>query len=168
MVEHKPARARAHTPVHTHAIDFGILLGLAYQSFTDALRAALAESGYDDLGGAYGYVFRALADDEPSQRELARRLGISDQGMAKIINEMVERGYVQRHADADDSRVNRLRLGPRGRAALAAARSFHTAFERQLGKEVGAEVIRKLRHLLMTIAAHGAEPASAHARLRPM
>jgi len=158
MVEQKP---------HV-TLDFGILLGLAYQGFTDALRAALAEKGYDDLGGAYGYVFRALAEDEPSQRELARRLGITDQGMAKIVSEMVERGYVQRHPDPEDSRVNRLRLGQRGRAALAAARQFHAAFERRLQKEVGADAVRKLRHLLMTIGAHGVEPESAHARLRPM
>ena len=104
-------------------IYFGILLGLAYQSFTDLLRASLAQQGFDDLGGAYGYVFRALADDEPSQRELAGRLGITDQGMAKILAEMVERRYVERHPDPKDSRVKRLGLGARGRAALAAARS---------------------------------------------
>src|SRR3954451_20845072 len=110
--------------------DFGILLGLAYQSFTDLLRAALAKQGFDDLGAAYGYVFRALADGEPSQRELAQRLRITDQGMAKIVAEMVARGYVARRADRDDSGVWPLTLGPRGRTALAAARRFHARFER--------------------------------------
>src|SRR4051812_26684585 len=111
-------------------LDLGILLGLAYQSFVDLLRAEMAKKGFDDLGGAYGYVFRALADDELSQRELARRLAITDQGMAKIIGEMVQRGYVERHPDPEDSRVNRLRLGTRGKAALAVARRFHAGFER--------------------------------------
>src|ERR1700712_4828243 len=110
-------------------IDFGILLGLAYQSFADRLRASLAEHGFDDLGGAYGYVFRALAADRLSQRELAARLGITDQGMAKIIAEMVERRYVERRTDPKDSRVKRLNLGARGKAALEAARRFHAAFE---------------------------------------
>ena len=41
-------------------LDLGILLGLAYQSFVDELRADLAGRGFDDLGKAYGYVFRAL------------------------------------------------------------------------------------------------------------
>src|SRR3954454_25318728 len=92
------------------AVDLGILLGLAYQTFVDRLRADLAGRGFDDLGGAYGYVFRALADEQPSQRELARRLGITDQGMAKIIAEMIARRYVERAVDPDDSRVKRLRL----------------------------------------------------------
>jgi DNA-binding MarR family transcriptional regulator len=149
-------------------LDFGVLLGLAYQSFTDLLRAALAKQGFDDLGGAYGYVFRALAEGEPSQRELAGRLQITDQGMAKIIVEMVERGYVERRPDADDSRVKRLRLGARGRAALAAARRFHAGFEQKLRAEAGDAPVRRLRDLLQHIAARGgAEGDLAHARLRP-
>ena len=151
----------------TETTDFGILLGLAYQSFTDLLRASLAREGFDDLGGAYGYVFRALAQEEPSQRELARGLGITDQGMAKILAGMVRRGYVERHADRRDSRVKRLRLGPRGRAALTAARRFHAAFERQLVKEVGAPAIRRFRQQLERIAGRGADDDLARARLRP-
>jgi len=112
-----------HEPPETiEPVDLGILLGLAYQGFVDRLRAELERQGFDDLGGAYGYVFRALAHEQPSQRELARRLGITDQGMAKIISEMVERRYVARRPDADDSRVNRLSLDRRGQAALRAAR----------------------------------------------
>jgi DNA-binding MarR family transcriptional regulator len=149
-------------------VDFGILLGLAYQSFTDLLRATLAKQGFDDLGGAYGYVFRALADEQLSQRELARRLGITDQGAAKIVAEMVRRGYVDRRPDAVDSRVKRLRLGPRGRAALAAARRFHTAFEQQLAGEVGRPAVRRLRQQLRLVAERGDhDRAVAHARLRP-
>ena len=54
------------------------MLGLAYQAFVDRLLAALASHRFDDLGRAYAYVFRALADEHHSQRELARRLGITD------------------------------------------------------------------------------------------
>ena len=158
MVEQKPHLT----------LDFGILLGLAYQGFTDALRAALAEKGYDDLGGAYGYVFRALAEDEPSQRELARRLGITDQGMAKIVGEMADRGYVERHADPNDSRVNRLRLGARGRAALRAARRFHAAFESELRRDLGEAAVRRLRETLDRIATQGGDAEAARSRLRPM
>jgi DNA-binding MarR family transcriptional regulator len=146
--------------------DFGILLGLAYQSFTDLLRASLVKQGFDDLGGAYGYVFRALADEQPSQRELALRLGITDQGMAKILAEMVERGYVERRPDPEDSRIKRLRLGARGKSALAAARRFHATFEKQLGAELGMGAIRKLRGMLAAIAERGVESDLAQARLR--
>ena len=148
------------------SLDFGILLGLAYQSFTDLLRTSLAKQGFDDLGGAYGYVFRALVDEEPSQRELALRLGITDQGMAKILSEMVERGYVERRPDPEDSRVKRLRLASRGKSALGAARRFHAAFEQQLGAAMGKGTVRKLRQMLAGIAERGLDRDLGQARLR--
>jgi DNA-binding MarR family transcriptional regulator len=146
--------------------DFGILLGLAYQTFTDLLRAVLAKQGFDDLGGAYGYVFRALVDEKPTQRELARRLGITDQGMGKIVSEMMLRGYIERRTDPDDSRAKRLRLAPRGRAALGAARRFHAAFERQLSGDLGQPAVRKLRQNLEILIQRGVARDVAHARLR--
>ena len=157
MVEQKP-----------DPIDLGILLGLGYQAFVDRLRADLKARGFDDLGGAYGYVIRILADEPLSQRELARRLGITDQGMAKIVGEMVDRGYVERHTDAHDSRVNRLTLGARGRAALRAARRFHAAFEGELRRDLGESAVRRLRETLDWIAAREGDTDVARSRLRPM
>jgi DNA-binding MarR family transcriptional regulator len=149
------------------ALDLGVLLGLAYQTFVERLRADLAGRGFDDLGGAYGYVFRALADQSLSQRELARRLGITDQGMAKIVAEMVARRYLERREDPDDSRVKRLRLGARGAAALRAARRFHASFERALARELGAPAVGGLRQALDRIVGHGGDRDAAGARLRP-
>ena len=150
------------------AIDFGILVGLAYQGFTDQLWVVLAAKGFSDLGNAYGYVFRALADQALSQRALALRLGITDQGMAKILAEMVARGYVERGADPGDARIKRLRLGKRGRLALAAARRFHADFERSLIKEAGANTVATLRRALELIARRGHDGDLAQARLRAM
>lgn len=150
------------------SIDLGLLLGLAYQTFVDLLRADLRAHGFDDLGGTYGYVFRALADNQLSQRELARRLGITDQGMAKILGEMVGRGYVERSPDPNDSRVKRLRLGVRGKAALRAARRFHAAFEAELGRELGAATVRRFRQVLDRITHRSGDRTTADARLRPM
>ena len=147
-------------------LDLGILIGLAYQSFTDQLRAALAQRGFDDLGNAYGYVFRALDAESPSQRELAGRLGITDQGMAKILDEMVQRGYVERRPDPSDARVKRLRPSRRGREALAAARAFHARLEAQLVREAGASAVLTLRRQLEKLAAMTHDDL-AEARLRP-
>jgi DNA-binding MarR family transcriptional regulator len=132
------------------------------------LRAELAAQGFTDLGGAYGYVFRALATEELSQSEVAMRLAITDQGMAKIIAEMESRGYVERRADPEDARIKRLRLAKRGRDALAAARRFHAAFERQLARREGADAVKNFRALLESVVASSGTDDTAHARLRPM
>lgn len=133
-------------------LDLGILLGLGYQSFVDELRADLARRGFADLGKAYGYVFRALGAGALNLRQLARQLDMTDQGAAKIIDEMAARGYVERRPDPADGRSKTLVLARRGRAALAAARRFHAAYERRLIRRSSAADVATLRRILSLIA----------------
>lgn len=148
----------------TSPLDLGILLGLAYQAFTDALRADLDARGFTDLGSAYGYVFRALADETLRLSDLAKRLGMSNQGAAKIIDEMHARGYVTRGPDPDDGRAKTLLLTPRGRAALAAARRFHAKYERRLRGVSGERDVDVLREQLERIVKNaGMEGAALRA-----
>src|SRR5437899_2880763 len=72
--------------------DFGILLGLAYQGFVTRLHADLARRGFRDIGPTVGYVLRAVAGEPMNQRQLSQRLGITDQGMMKIVDDMARRG----------------------------------------------------------------------------
>jgi DNA-binding MarR family transcriptional regulator len=145
--------------------DFGILLGLAYQSFVRALHENLADHGFSDLGTAYGFVFRALGVGPLHLTELASGLGITDPGMLKIVQEMEERGYVERKPDPADGRARFVCLTARGRAALAAAKRFHSKFERNLAAAEGAEDVVKTRRVLENLV--GTEGlAAAAARLR--
>ena len=95
--------------------DFGIVLGLAYQGFVAHLHAHLARHHFEDVGPTIGYVLRAIADKPMNQRQLSKRLGITDEGRMKIIDDMERRRFVVRGADRDDGRARRLELGPRGK-----------------------------------------------------
>src|SRR5882757_8137665 len=134
-------------------LDFGIVLGLAYQGFVGHLHAYLARYGLGDAGPTVGYVVRAIADGPLNQRQLSRRLGITDQGTMKIIDDLERQGFVVRVADPEDARARRLELGPRGNALLRVARRFHARFERQLTAELGTSVAIA-RHVLEHIVAH--------------
>ncbi len=149
------------------SIDFGILLGLAYQAFVDELRGHLQNHGFEDINSAYGYVFRALSADALHLRQVAERLGMTDQGAAKIINEMEQRGYVERYPDLVDGRVKKLRLSARGLSALGLAREFHDAFERRFDASLGGTKIKVTRRTLEAMVATTGTDA-AHARLRAM
>ncbi len=129
-------------------MDIGILLALAYQGFTDELRADLQARGFDDLGSAYGYVFRALANDALRLSDLAQQLRMSIQGAAKIVDEMCERGFVERVPDPADGRAKTLVLAARGKTALAAARRFHAKYERTLRATSSEREVDTLRRAL--------------------
>lgn len=134
-------------------IDFGILLHLAFARFKDALHAHLAAEGFDDVGGSFGFVFRALDAHPLKLRELAEQLDITPQGALKIVDDMVAKRYVARLADPDDGRATRLTLAPRGKRALAAARRFHGDYETQWAAQLGARRVAETRAVLSAMAA---------------
>jgi DNA-binding MarR family transcriptional regulator len=131
--------------------DWGILLTAALGVFKEQLHAQLVRAGYDDLGPAFGFVFRSLAERPLSLAELAARLGMTSQGALKIVAAMAERGYVERQDDLVDRRVRRLSLSARGRAALREARRFHVAAERRLVQSVGAKQVASARAVLAAL-----------------
>jgi DNA-binding MarR family transcriptional regulator len=143
-----------------NGVDLGILLGLSFQAFSDELKAELRDEGFDDLGGSYGYVFRALSVEPLQLNELAQRLGMTAQGASKIVSEMEARKYVERRPDPEDGRAKRLRLAARGRAALGCARKFHAAYERRLRAELGDRNVSVMRRVLEAMVARGGKDAT--------
>jgi DNA-binding MarR family transcriptional regulator len=161
---------RLSSPASDHD-DFGILLGLAYQRFVDALNAHLRQRGFADLGASFGYVLRALAAEALTATQLATRLHLTPQGAAKIVDDMVRRGYVERVVDPRDGRARRLVLAQRGQQALDQARAFHAAFERRLGDTQGIERAGQLRVILEALVADeagGATTDTSSRLLRPL
>jgi DNA-binding MarR family transcriptional regulator len=95
--------------------DFGVLLNLAFGAFKQELHAELARVGFDDVGPSFGYIFRLLARNKPSNlRDVAAALRITAPGALKVVNDMVEKGYVERQECPGDARQKLLTLTPRG------------------------------------------------------
>lgn len=142
-------------------MDFGVLLGQAYQGFVRELHAHLAERGHEVLGASYGYVLRTLAESSLTASQLGERLGITAQGAAKVVDEMVRHGYVERRADPADKRAKLLHLSARGRDMLSTVREFHADYEKRLVAQVGADQVASVRAVLGEIigaaAGSGAE-----------
>ena len=150
-------------------VDFGVLLNLAFGSFKMQLHAALAHAGFDDIGASFGYVFRLLAAEPSNLRDVAHALAISAPGALKIINDMVDKGYVERLEHALDARQKLLALTPRARRAMGAARRFHAEFEQELAQRIGPRRAAAARAALEAIVADAEARSPAGAiSLRPL
>jgi DNA-binding MarR family transcriptional regulator len=134
-------------------IDFGVLLNLAFGSFKAGLHAELARAGFDDVGPSFGYVFRLLATRPHNLSEVAGALAITAPGALKIVNDMVDKGYVERQAHAVDARQKLLALTPRARRAMTVARQYHARFEAALARRHGAGDAGAARRVLEAIVA---------------
>lgn len=137
--------------------EFGLLLGLAFDQFTSELHSYLEERGFGDVKPTFAYPIKVLAGASLTTSELAAKLGITPQGAAKTVEEMVVAGYVMRESDASDKRAKPLVLTARSRSLLAAGQAFNREFERQLRRRVGAEQLAATRDALNTILGRATE-----------
>jgi DNA-binding MarR family transcriptional regulator len=151
------------------APDFGVLLNLAFGVFKQELHAELARVGFDDVGASFGYVFRLLAQKPTNLRDVAEALSITAPGALKIVNDMIDKGYVERQEHPGDARQKLLTLTPRARQAMNAAHEFHEAFERSLATRVGLRQASAARTALEAIVANAERDGSETGiSLRPL
>jgi len=141
-----------------------VLLG--YQGFVRGLHEDLAGKGFVDLGRSDGVVMRLLHERGRKVSELAGLLEITPQGAAQIVEDMERRGYVGRRADPGDARARLVELTERGRAVIAAARTFHRRFETRLRRRHGDAAIDAFRSVLEEMA--GAAPGGLDRELRSL
>jgi DNA-binding MarR family transcriptional regulator len=104
------------------------LLAAATRLTIEELNAELASNGFEGVRPAHGYALNAVGDGTTTSR-LARRLGMTKQGAAKLVEALVRDGYLDRSAHVDDARASLLTLTPRGRALLRAAEEIQARIE---------------------------------------
>ncbi|WP_129841086.1 MarR family transcriptional regulator [Streptomyces sp. RFCAC02] len=105
-----------------------------------------------------GYHFRTLAaleDSGPaSQADLGRRSGIHLSDMVATLNELAERGLVERAPDPADRRRNIITLTPAGKRHLRRLDQRLAASQDELLAPLSPDERRRLTGLLTKLLAH--------------
>lgn len=76
--------------------------------------------GMDLTTGHSGIIRLIGLSDKLSQKELAAKLSMLPSRLVVLIDELEEKGLVERHSDPDDRRSHILRLSPEGRETMKA------------------------------------------------
>jgi len=137
------------------------LLRHARTTYGAAMRAALAEGGYDDVPANGMYVIGALAISETPLSQIIRELRMSKQAAGQLVDALVLRGYLERQVDPADRRRLTITLTERGKAAAATQREAGAAIEAELMARVGQEKILHTREVLATLIDMHHEAAEA-------
>ncbi|WP_337245045.1 MarR family transcriptional regulator [Luteimonas sp. gir] len=97
----------------------GSSLGLLFRQVRDAMwtRMAdeLAQAGHE-LSFSQYITLKKLALGTSNATDLARAAELNPGAMTRLIDKLIDRGLVERHADPDDRRVVRIRLSAQGEA----------------------------------------------------
>jgi DNA-binding MarR family transcriptional regulator len=127
------------------------LLRSAWTTYGGAVRAAMADAGFDDLPRNGAYVLGAIADAEVPLARVIERLGLSKQAAGQLIDTLVLRGYVERATDPADRRRLTVSVTRRGVGAATVAKQAIAGIDRALTERIGAGELTRVRRALATM-----------------
>lgn len=117
-----------------------------------------AERAFAPLGvhpRHFGVLSVVAADSPCTQSHLAARLGVSPPAALAMVDELEDRGLLDRRRRADDRRANDLTLTPAGKDLLAAAGQAAADAQQAIVRRLGAAADADLRRLLAAVSAAG-------------
>ena len=144
-------------PITLENLVIPALLRHARTTYGEAMRAALAEAGYDDIpaNGLYVIGGLALGAGDVPLGALVRDLKTSKQAAGQLVDSLVLRGYLERTPDPDDRRKLTVTLTERGKAAAAVQTAMRQRIDAALTTRVGEETVNQGRRMLAALVAMG-------------
>ena len=137
-------------PLPALAGRLGYLMKHAHQRLADLTGSALAPFG---ISGRECAVLIAIDDRVPlSQQEVARRLGVDRTTMVALIDDLENKGLVERRQDPDDRRKNVVVLTDAGRTTLRQATAATRKAERRFLGSLSDDESAALKKALQAIA----------------
>jgi DNA-binding MarR family transcriptional regulator len=114
-------------------------------SYAQAIRAHLAEQGFDDLPRNGAFVLAGLAAGEGPVVDLIRSRGVTKQAASQLIDTLVLRGYLTRDVNPVDRRRLTIGLTERGHAAAAAIYAGTVAIDDELASLISPAEMAGMR-----------------------
>src|ERR1700692_3864964 len=116
------------------------LAAMLHPLLRDLVAAELPILAAHDLS-MWGYVVLNALDRSPvrTQTALAEAIGADKKRIIGTLDELQQRGYIERHPDPDDRRVRLLEITPAGRAVKNAVQSDIQRGEERWLAELSAE-----------------------------
>ena len=133
------------------------LFAMAYRDLIDDLHERLAARGWHDVRPSFGFALLAARSGPVQASALAGLLGVSKQAASKLVDAMVDGGYLVRDDGAADRRQLPVSLTARGRDLLATVEEIYRDLEADWAHLVGTEAVEQLRDTLVAVltARHG-------------
>jgi DNA-binding MarR family transcriptional regulator len=127
------------------------LLGLAFQVMLVEFVARLEAAGYAELRPMHGLVFQAILSADLTSSQLAERLGITKQAAGQMIDELEQRGYVERRPHPAGGRRRLLALTDRAQDHLRVAGQVMRDLEAEVAGQLDDAALAALRDCLARV-----------------
>src|SRR4029077_21284449 len=99
--------------------------------------------------------------------ELGRRLALTKQGATRIIESLLERGYIAREPDPRDARRKRLQVTPLGAQVMREGEALFDDLRRQWEQKLGKPELGRLEEQLAMIVGDAPIPTETPRGVAP-
>ncbi|MGG3801707.1 MarR family winged helix-turn-helix transcriptional regulator [Metabacillus fastidiosus] len=148
-------------------LDSTSLLSLSLNALINELHDKLGELGFTDIRPTHGFLFKCLIPNGATGIELAERLGITKQGVSKMVQYLEESDYVMRQAHPTDKRGKIIVLTKQGWAVVRAKDEILTEIEQRWIENIGVERMQMLKEDLRKIV-YEANTDKLSSKVRPV
>ncbi len=139
----------------------GALLRMPWETVRERMLTGLHARGYTDLVAAHLNVLQYPGPEGQRPSDLAARTRMTKQALNYLLGQMEQLGYLRRQDDDEDQRSRRIRLTPRGRAAIVAIREIVREVEAEWEQRLGVRRFAQLKALLTDLQAVAAPGEAA-------
>lgn len=120
----------------------------AFYWFDEGLQSALRARGWEEVSRSQSMAFANIALGVRRPIDLARNLGITRQGVSKMLQEMVEREWVTIEPDPTDKRASIVVFSEKSQQLRSDALEILEKIDKDLAKRLGAKAFETLRTTL--------------------
>ena len=144
---------------HRETVFLRLLIRVS-QLETIQLVERLHAQGHGPVQRAHIAVLANIHTEGTRLVELARRLGVTRQAASQIVQQIEQKGFLQRSADPEDGRAVLVRHTPAGRALLVDALTLMDEIEAGYAELVGIRTMDQMKRALREIA-EAVDPSTA-------
>jgi MarR family transcriptional regulator, transcriptional regulator for hemolysin len=143
----------------------GRLLSLSAKAVREWVDGRLADAG--SSLATWIVLSQTMDGSEPSQRQLAERVGIGGATLVRHLDRLETEGLVVRQPDHNDRRVTRVQITPAGRRHMAKLTKVANAIDADMRALLSADEERVLRDALARLGRHARHAIADEASRAP-
>jgi DNA-binding MarR family transcriptional regulator len=160
-VSHSVPGPRLATVDRVHDIPLVRLLSMAVTVALDELHHELNANGHPTLRPVHGYALNAVLNGNNTASAMAPLLAMTKQGAARVIQHLLDEGYVEYGTAVGDARSKPLVLTRRGHEVVTLAVGVQERIEEHWAGIVGERQMAGARRALERAVRHGRDELPA-------
>jgi DNA-binding MarR family transcriptional regulator len=130
------------------------LVGKSYRIIKSLNAKHLAELGFHDFKVGHVMVMMNLKEEGTTAAEIAKTVRVSKQAMSKLVQELIEKGFLQSIKHPADQRASLIQKTNMGAEFISALHVCRLRVDQEIAQVIGEEKLIRLHNILGDLLMH--------------